>query len=335
MAFTYIPAPPDPRLRQQQLALQLIGQGIGGFAQQAEQRKAQAAQQQLLSDLGLTGKMAEAAVLSGQVGPFLQQALRPPETPKPPQTRNILEGNERVFQQFDPTSGQFVEVGRGPAFAPPTQIHVGDEKPFGSGAGAALATQAPAALSGLEAAIAGIMNPDGSINRTNVLLMNTPGVGAIPLTKGTELRRNFDNGIDLLLRSRSGAALSEDDIESIKAIYLPNPLDSDEAIRQKLIELPQVLEAARRGEFRGRGGEVPELPATDVARPSEEQGVLEQGLNFLQGLMGGSAPPDFSTFTPQQAIDYVDNASDAELNALTPDQRRVLSELVRRFEDAR
>jgi hypothetical protein len=47
---------------------------------------------------------------------------------KAPTTRDILEGGERVFQQFDPATGQWSEVGRGQAFAPATQITLPGEQ---------------------------------------------------------------------------------------------------------------------------------------------------------------------------------------------------------------
>ena len=51
-------------------------------------------------------------------GPGGQPIAAVPAASTPPQTRDILEGDERVFQQFNPATGQFEEVGRGPAFAP-------------------------------------------------------------------------------------------------------------------------------------------------------------------------------------------------------------------------
>ena len=71
---------------------------------------------------GLTPDQAQLAVNAGAGGDLLrvglEQRFAPPTQPKAPQTRDILEGDQRVFQQFNPATGQFEEVGRGPAFAP-------------------------------------------------------------------------------------------------------------------------------------------------------------------------------------------------------------------------
>ena len=67
------------------------------------------------------------AVAAGQI----QQAFTPQAAPKPPQSRTRIEGNETVFEQFDPSQNKFVEVSRGPRNKPETNVTVNTgEKPL-------------------------------------------------------------------------------------------------------------------------------------------------------------------------------------------------------------
>ena len=260
-----------------------------------------------------------------------------PGAVEPPKTRDVLKGNERVFEQFDPATGQWAEVGRGPAFAPSasTVVNVGGNKPPANyewvdpndpeqgvrpikggpaeeftGTAAAGATLGPGALADVSVLQERLINSDGTLDRETVAMMNAPIIGAIPGTEGVDLRARMEGGIEAILRPISGATIQESERSARRAMYMPSITDSDAVARNKLARYQRDLAASLATSTRGRG-DLPAPAETPAAAGSEGvSGLLDQGMDWLGGLTGQAA----STPTPTAP-----QASEEGLTATNPE----------------
>jgi hypothetical protein len=252
-----------------------------------------------------------------------------------PKVIDVLEGNERRFLQADPAApGGWREIGRGPAFAPPTQIHVGEAQvPAGSVLPQA---QGPRTMRGVSDVAQALISPQsGKLNTTLLTQFNVPGAGAsIPGTEGARLRSAYDEAVNTLIYLQTGKAATDVERDAANAIYLPSPLDSPGEVQDKLTRLQQSLASFVEVSSRGLVGasEAPSVPP--IPQASEQPGLVERGLSYLRSALGGGgqaqatpAAPDISGMTLEQlratALD------DSALAQMAPEQRRALAARLR------
>jgi hypothetical protein len=207
-----------------------------------------------------------------------------------PKMRDRLVGNERLFEQFDPAAGRWVELSRGPAFAPPAVTNI-DVKPV-SGPAATVQSLAPGAIADLTQIHASLIDPQtGGVNRQLLTTMNVPGLDrAVPGTAGAQLRSGFEGALDLMVTQRTGATATESQMANMRTTYMPSPLDDDATVRAKLERFDRDLRAALEVAGRGHPG-APQAPTTSAppVQPSVVDRLIEQGTNWLQG--GEQAAP--------------------------------------------
>jgi hypothetical protein len=228
-------------------------------------------------------------------------ASGPAGAPKPPQTRDVLQGDQRVFQQYDPATGQWAEVGRGPAFAPPSQVNVNTERaPSGyrfdesgalvpipggpaeqtQGSAAIAVSQGPGMIADIQDVTDGLLNPDGSVNQTNLATMNTPIVGSIPGTAGSELASKIAGIVANMLYIKSGATAGADEVATQARIYMPSPGDSAGAVRDKLARLDRDSRAIIMNYAKGARGDFG-LPEVAIPEVGAEPGIGDRLLGGI------------------------------------------------------
>jgi len=81
------------------------------------------------------------------------------------------------------------------------------------------------------------INPDGTINKTNII---NSWVGT-PKTKGRDAKQAFGRAIDAVIRAATGAALTGVEIKSYTNLYYPSPFDTENGIKNKLQSLENFL----------------------------------------------------------------------------------------------
>ena len=87
-----------------------------------------------------------------------------------------------------------------------------------------------------------LYNKDGTINMTNVFnATEFPGIGAMPRTKGREMRQALKRSIDSIIRAATGAALNETELLAYADMYTPSYGDDDQAIKNKMAALDKFL----------------------------------------------------------------------------------------------
>ena len=87
-----------------------------------------------------------------------------------------------------------------------------------------------------------LINKDGSINRSLVLKIWTPGGG---IGDGRKFLAQFREGLDVKTRVMSGAAIRPEEEAMYKAIYIPHPLDNDETAKDKLKRFEETMNGLR------------------------------------------------------------------------------------------
>lgn len=89
-----------------------------------------------------------------------------------------------------------------------------------------------------------IITPQG-INRPAVVNMQGAlGVKGVPFTEGRQRRQQMENAIDAVVRARTGAAMTKDEMQSTLDQFMPSPLDSDETIVDKMDRFDQFVGGA-------------------------------------------------------------------------------------------
>ena len=211
-----------------------------------------------------------------------QVAVAPADATKPPETRNVLVGNERVFQQFDPATGQWTEVGRGPAFAPAASTTVNNI----TGPAATIASMAPGAISDLSGISNQLVSPDGTVNTQLLATMNVPGLNAaVPGTAGAQMRSAMEGAMDTMVRIRTGAAASEQELAQMREIYMPSLLDTAGTVKSKIDRLKRDLNAALGVATQGKNvpGAARQAAPSAPAEPGIVDQLIGQGMDFLRG----------------------------------------------------
>jgi hypothetical protein len=93
----------------------------------------------------------------------------------------------------------------------------------------------------------GLLNPDGTVNRKNLANMTTdiPLLGeGIPFTTGRNLRSNFRTSIDGIVRARTGAAMTIEELDATMSELMPSKFDDDDTVRNKLAKVKDFLAGA-------------------------------------------------------------------------------------------
>lgn len=92
---------------------------------------------------------------------------------------------------------------------------------------------------------ADIFDEKGGINRVNILnTQGLPGFSGTPGTQGRIVRQRMENAIDAVVRARTGAAMTKDEMEKTLDQFLPSPLDSDAGIVDKMDRFDQFVGGA-------------------------------------------------------------------------------------------
>lgn len=122
------------------------------------------------------------------------------------------------------------------------------------------------------------ISPDGNVERSTVMSAwsNAPG------TDGRKVRAQLEDALDAVIRARTGAAVTKEELEGTLRQFLPHPLDNDKTIKDKLMRLDQFVNGA--------------IDATTL--PPRLRGMISEG-----GAAGGAPRPnqnvvDFSTLPP-------------------------------------
>jgi hypothetical protein len=98
---------------------------------------------------------------------------------------------------------------------------------------------AEGAVQDLNRVVSMLINEDGSINDMTVKMAVGPGV---PWTDGRSARQSFGRAVDLLIRSASGAALNEQEIDNYNSLYFPSVWDSEEGQINKVNALKLFID---------------------------------------------------------------------------------------------
>lgn len=87
-----------------------------------------------------------------------------------------------------------------------------------------------------------IIDPkSGRIDRKQLFAANVIGFEGLPFTSGRTFRQSMRAAIELKLRSATGAAAPEHEVDSYLAIFGPNLSDSDELIKRKIKGMEEWL----------------------------------------------------------------------------------------------
>lgn len=90
-----------------------------------------------------------------------------------------------------------------------------------------------------------LVAPNGQINRQNVLNMQGAlGVKGVPFSEGRKLRQQMETAIDAVVRARTGAAMTKDEMTSTLEQFMPSPADSDDTIIDKMNRFDQFVSGA-------------------------------------------------------------------------------------------
>lgn len=81
------------------------------------------------------------------------------------------------------------------------------------------------------------LGKDGQINRAAVLSTWSNA----PFSKGRTLRAQIEDAMDAVIRARTGAAVTKEELEGTLRQFQPHPLDSDDTIRDKIARLEQFV----------------------------------------------------------------------------------------------
>jgi len=108
---------------------------------------------------------------------------------------------------------------------------------------------------------------DGEFSRA------TSGLGGVPFTDARTARQSFRRAVEVLLRSRTGAAAPDSEVSNYMDAFYPSPLDTQEGARIKVQRLQQYFNdtAALRPRAFGesisnRGGQT---PSNDIQKPAD------------------------------------------------------------------
>lgn len=86
----------------------------------------------------------------------------------------------------------------------------------------------------------GLIGADGTVNRSTLTSMNA----TIPFSDGKIIKLQILDAVEAKLRAESGAAVPETEVARSAKRYMPNVLDSDEGIADKLNRLETFLNSA-------------------------------------------------------------------------------------------
>lgn len=86
------------------------------------------------------------------------------------------------------------------------------------------------AISELQQVRQTFINPDGSINRTQMVA----GAWSLPFTKGKGAAQFIEKAVEIKLRAATGAAARPDEMRMYEKMFGPSAFDSDEIIKYKL-----------------------------------------------------------------------------------------------------
>lgn len=251
----------------QQFEMQQAQQRQLAQAQQAQQLRGLSQQlfpqggQQVPPDVA-RGALGRLALQGGDIGRAAE--LAQPPVRRAPQTRTRIEGLDKVVEQFDPSTGTFFEVSRGPRAAQtgaapfpggkaPTGFRFlpdGSLEPIPGGPKARQTPEQAGKTQLVEQASrewgrlkSMIIRPDGSVDRGLVAQMaNLPGAApGLPFTSGRTARVLFSDSAEAKLRAETGAAATEAEINRITDRFLPRLTDPDETIRTKMNAMDDFL----------------------------------------------------------------------------------------------
>jgi len=128
----------------------------------------------------------------------------------------------------------------------------------------------PGAQTDIGAVRKALIEAPGNPNRAAIAAMNNPapfvGGGAVPGTQGTGTRAQFDAALDTMVRLRTGAAATPEELDSMRGMYMPNVTDPANVVEEKLARLERDLAAAESELSRGSGG--PRSRQAPVAAPA-------------------------------------------------------------------
>ena len=138
-----------------------------------------------------------------------------------------------------------------------------------------------------------LIEAPGNPNRKAIAEMNNPlpivGGGAVLGTQGTGTRAQFDAALDTMVRLRTGAAATPEELDSMRGMYMPNVTDPANVVEEKLARLERDLAAAESELSRGSGGPRSRsapgaaTPAAPAAAAAPAPGTVKGGYRFKGG----------------------------------------------------
>ncbi len=124
-----------------------------------------------------------------------------------------------------------------------------------------------------------LVGQDGQINRQNVFNMQGAlGVKGVPFSEGRKIRQQMETAIDAVVRARTGAAMTKDEMQSTLEQFMPSMADSDETIVDKMDRFDQFVGGALdvitlpdniRKAMEKKAGQPPKNGGTGKVRPGE------------------------------------------------------------------
>lgn len=196
-------------------------------------------------------------------------------------TVNVGDGGIKVPSGYmlGPDGASVVPIPGGPA----TRVE---------GPAAAVTSLVPGALSDLGRISTRIFDPStGEVDRAALGMMNTPMIGSIPGTEGADLRGAYEGAMDTIIRVRTGAAATADEMETARRTYMPSVLDTEETVRHKMRRLERDLIRAHETAARGRGGAAEAPPVQIPETPIDEPGPVERAMEGVRDFFGATGEP--------------------------------------------
>lgn len=231
----------------------------------------------------LFGTRSGTVINNRLVNPANGQVIADFSDTKAPETKEFETPNGgKVARQFNTKTGKWEEIpgiGGGGAGKPPanyTWVDPNDPKKGVEGIPGSAATQIPSEVAGriamMDVGAAELPKARETLmrNRGGFGLKGLDGVGStVGVGEVARAERSVRVAIEGALRSMTGAAAPDSEVKSYADKFLPGPMDSRETATQKLNQLEDFINGAKRLVTQGRG------PAGNqpTGKPSDPLGI--------------------------------------------------------------
>ncbi len=205
---------------------------------------------------------------------------------KPPQRNSRVDGDVTIEEQFNPQTGQYEEISRGPRYKPQAPSSGLGKPPAGfkwSGDGQRLEvipggpadklTEGQANAVGYGSRLAdaneSLTALETKITDADLYKARVPGVGnylsSPEVQQFEQAKRNF---INAQLRRESGAAIADSEFANADKQYFKQPGDSPQVVEQKRRNRERAISSMRLAAGRGGTQIAPAAPQVGAPKPS-------------------------------------------------------------------